>query len=144
MIYWDTSCLLKLYTPESDSLQWEHQALTLDDEFAASALVDTEMACALEQKEFRGETKSGSAKALLALFRNDVRKGRFVLYPVGSDVFDSAATIAAKCCRSREPFALRALDALHLATAEILKCDAIASTDRRMRTGATLLEIRVL
>jgi predicted nucleic acid-binding protein len=144
VIYWDTSCLLKLYTDESDSMKWEHLALTVEDEFASSALVDVEMACALEHKESRREIRSGASKALLALFRKDVRLGRFALYPVGSDVLVRASEMAAVCRRAREPFVLRALDAIHLATAETLKCAAIASTDRRLRDGASLLDMRLL
>lgn len=144
MIYWDTSCVLKLYTEESDSVQWESVALTVDDDFAASALIDTELACAFEQKEFRGDIKPGAGKALLSAFRKDVRGGRFALYPVGTDVINRAAEIAAMCRRASEPFVLRALDALHLATAEVLKCRAIASADRRMRAGAALLSMDLL
>ena len=79
MIYWDTSCVLKLYTAESDSLVWQRQALGSRDEFGASALMEAEMAYALEQKELRGEVKPGGAQALLRLFSRDLQAGRFAL-----------------------------------------------------------------
>ena len=81
MIYWDTSCVLKLYVSESDSSTWEERALATDEEFAASALLETELAYGLIRKEARGDIKQGAAEALLTLFRQDVERARFTLYP---------------------------------------------------------------
>lgn len=144
MIYWDTSCVLKLYAAESDSLSWQGQALAAEDELVASALVGTELAYALEQKELRGEVRPGGAQALLDVFRRDVQAGRFALYPVGTDVMRVAVDIAAACYHAAEPVPVRALDGLHLATARLLKCRALATTDRRMCAAAVLLRLPLL
>lgn len=144
MIYWDTSCVLKLYVAESDSYLWQEHAVRSEDKFAASALLDTELTYALEQKEARGEIRSGAARALLKMFRRDVSAGRFVLYPVGSDILARAADIAHDCYHGRKPIHLRTLDGIHLATATRLKCSFMATTDERMRRGAALLKLRVL
>jgi predicted nucleic acid-binding protein len=141
VISWDTSCVLKLYTAESDSLAWQNQALVTDDDFVASALLETEMAYALAQKELRGEVKPGGAQALLRLFGRDVQAGRFALYPVGADIMLAAVDIAAKCYRAERPIPLRTLDGLHLATAKVLKCRALATVDQRMQAAAALLHL---
>ncbi len=144
MIYWDTSCVLKLYTAESDSGHWQNVALEQDDEMASSALLETEMAYAFEQKELRGDIKSGGAQALLRLFRRDLKDERFVLVPIGRDVLTMAAGIAESCYQARHPVPLRTLDGLHLATARLLKCRAIATTDSRMTAAAAVLAIPLL
>lgn len=144
MIYWDTSCVLKLYTAESDSLTWQQQALGARDEFAASALLETEMAYALEQKELRGDVRPGGAQALLRLFRRDLQAGRFALCPVGGDVMALAADLAARWYHAAEPLPLRTLDGLHLATAMLLRCRAIATADRRLQAAAVQVGIPLL
>ncbi len=144
MIYWDTSCVLKLYTAESDSAAWQETALAVGEELAASALLEAELAFALEQKESRGELKPGGAQMILRIFRSDCRDGRFILYPVGSDVMKTAADFAMRCYRAREPIAIRTLDGLHLATARLLKCRALATADRRMRAAAAFLNLPLI
>lgn len=141
MIYWDTSCVLKLYTAENDSLLWQSQALTADDEFVSSVILETELVYALEQKELRGEIKQGGAKALLHIFRNDLQAERFTLFPVGTDVLKAAATIATQCYHAEKPIHVRTLDGLHLATSRLLKCRSVATTDVRMKAAATFLNI---
>ena len=141
MIYWDTSCVLKLYAPENDSGQWASYALDADDEFASSTLLETEMVCALWQKELRGEIVAGAASKLCALFRSDISSGRFTLYPVGSDVRELAEELAAACYAAADPVPLRTLDVLHLATARLIKSRVLATTDRRMRAAAAVCGI---
>ena len=144
MIYWDTSCVLKLYASESDSDQWQKAALEQDDEFASSSLLETEMAYALAQKEKRGDFKPGGAQAVLRLFRRDLKDERFVLYPVGRDVLMLAAGFAESCYRARHPIPLRTLDGLHLATARLLKCRAMATADSRMKAAAAMLSLPLI
>ncbi len=144
MIYWDTSCVIKLYTAESDSRQWQQAALEADEQIVSSVLLETELAYAFEQKEFRGEIKATGAKVLWRLFLRDVKDGRFVLYPVGRDVLTMAAGIAESCYHASPPIPLRTFDGLHLATVRLLKCRAIATADSRMKTAAAVLNIPLL
>jgi uncharacterized protein len=144
VIYWDTSCVLKLYTAESDSSHWQKAALEQEDDFVSSALLETEMAYALEQKERRGDIKSGGAQALRRLFYRDLKEQRFVLYPVGRDVLTLASGIAETCYHLRQPLPLRTLDGLHLATALLLKCRALATADSRMTAAAAVLSLSLL
>lgn len=139
MIYWDTSVILKLYVEEEDSAHWQASALLQSLPLRSSALLKGELAHALKQKEQRGEIIAGAAKALFAIFSEDLAAGRFVLIPVGEDVLASAAGLAL------EGVALRTLDGLHLATAVVSQCRQMATTDTRLaeaarRKGFTVLE----
>jgi predicted nucleic acid-binding protein len=139
MTYWDTSCVVKLYTAELDSAEWEDAAVLAGESLVSSALLRVELAYAFEQKEARGEILRGSTQALLRVFENDIAEGRYQLVPVGSDVLQTACKIAAECYHSQPVVSLRTLDGIHLATAILLKCKRIATADARMQAAAPLL-----
>jgi uncharacterized protein len=144
VIYWDTSCVIKLYALESDSEQWELTACEGREQLVSSALMRTEGAFALEQKERRGEILPGGASALMELLDRDISAGRFNLFPVGEDVLRHAASLAGECYHAAPSIPLRTLDGIHLATAQLLKCTSIATADGRMRTGAEHLGLTPL
>jgi predicted nucleic acid-binding protein len=139
MIYWDTSCVLKLYCAESDSFAWEKLAVDHAQSLISSALLEAELAFALYRKEAQGELARGGAKHLLRQFRSDTESGRIALFPVGSDVIEESADLARTFLGRKSSVALRTLDGLHLATARLLKCDSLATTDARMREAASAL-----
>ncbi len=139
MIYWDTSCVIKLYAQESDSDVWEQHAVGANDGLIASALMRTEAAYAFRQKESRGEIKPGAAEALLGLLDGDIKAGRYQMIPVGGDVLAEACTIAQECYLADLPVFTRTLDGIHLATARLLKCKRVATSDVRMRVAAEFL-----
>ena len=144
MIYWDTSCVIKLYTAETDSAAWQRVAVDRPDERVSSALLEAELAFALRRKEQGGDVASGGATALLRIFRRDIKVGRFALFPLGADVIRRAAALADEAAAASPASLLRTLDGLHLATAAILRCNGIATTDARMKAGAQLLGIPVI
>jgi len=139
VIYWDTSCVIKLYSEESDSPGWQKLLLSSQGDRVSSALLEVELAFALQMKERRRELVAGGADKLIALFRLDVEAGRFSLFPLGRDVFIRAIELASRLPKVSH---LRTLDALHLATAEILRCNAIATADDRMSKAARHLGIK--
>lgn len=139
MIYWDTSCVLKLYCAESDSLAWQGLAAGAEEGLLSSALLSAELAFALARKEARGDIRRGGAKRLHAQFLRDVQAGRFQLIPVGADVLEGAAQLAARCLLARRPVSLRTLDGIHLATAVLMKCPALATADERMQSASAVL-----
>ena len=139
MIYWDTSCVLKLYTPEEDSEVYLRLADGSSEPLFSSEVLDTELFYALCQKENRGDIKPGWAKQLHKKFRADVEKGRVMLLAVGHDVLAQSVEVARRCYGRKPPVMLRTLDGIHLATALVAKCSEIVTTDRRMRQGADFL-----
>ncbi|MDE0839320.1 MAG: type II toxin-antitoxin system VapC family toxin, partial [Kiritimatiellae bacterium] len=139
MIYWDTSCVIKLYTEEGDSGEWQQRACDAQEQLVSSSLMRTESAFALEQKEHRGDILCGGATALLEILDQDIAAGRFNLFPVGEDVLNEAVTIAETCYHASPVTLLRTPDGIHLATARLLRCTQIAAADDRMRTAAETL-----
>jgi predicted nucleic acid-binding protein len=144
VIYWDTSCVIKLYTEESDSAEWQCRACAVEEPLASSAIMRAETAYALEQKEHRGEIRKNAAAALLEFLDRDIAAGRFHLFPVGEDVLCEAVAIAGMCYRASPRVPLRTLDGIHLATARLLKCTSIATADDRMRIGAKTLGLALI
>ena len=143
MIYWDTSCVMKLYTQESDSEFWEKCALGNSAGRVSSALMRTEMSFAFEQKEARNEIFADAAEELNKQLDRDISKGRFQLIPIGTDVLKSAEGIANKCYHAKPAIFIRTLDGIHLATAHLLKCRRIATADARMKIAADFLGFEV-
>ena len=144
VIYWDTSCVLKLYTPEADSE--DHVALAERDggQFVSGEILTTELFIAFRRKEDRGDIKPGSADILYRRFLADVHKGRLALLAVGQDVCGKAVEIARDCYNRERPVLLRSLDAIHLATACLGKCAGIVTSDRRMLEAAPIVGLSVV
>jgi predicted nucleic acid-binding protein len=140
--YWDTSCVLKLYCKENDSVACMVRAGAMAEPIISSVLTVSEMTFALYQKEMRGEIEPGSAHILFEKFETDVQRGRFTLLPFGKDVEAMARRIAAICYSSVPVVPVRTLDALHIASAQLSACREILTTDSRMRSAASLLGLR--
>ena len=142
MIYWDTSCVIKLYAAEPDSDHWQERLAQETGPCLSSSLLQAELAYALLQKELRGEVRSGSAKRLLKHVERHVKQGRFELLPVGADVLEQAVALA-RLCYAAKP-ALRTADGIHLATALVSGCSLVATTDQRMMAALPMLNLTLL
>lgn len=140
--YWDTSCILKLYCREQGSTACLARAASMTEPVMTSVFTVSEMTYAFFQKEMRGEVAPGSPGILLEQFDADIRSGRFVLLPFGGDVEDAARRLAVLCYSSSPAVALRTLDGLHLAAAQLAGCREILSTDLRMRSAAALIGLK--
>jgi predicted nucleic acid-binding protein len=126
-LYLDSSAVVKLVQqePESDALARyldDHD----DDSYVTSALARLEVVRALQPS---GAEAVGRGRELL---------GRMYHVPVDADLLDRAARLAPA---SR----LRSLDAIHLASAELLGVDlrAVVTYDRRMAGAAAVLRLPV-
>jgi len=139
VIYWDTSAAVKLYVEELDSPVWHRILVESPGPHVTSALLEAELAFALRGKEQRGDLRRGGATALLQQFRRDVARGRFTLFPLGADVILRATRLADEVSLPPGEPGLRTLDGLHLATAVLLRCEALVTADRRMQAGAARL-----
>jgi predicted nucleic acid-binding protein len=142
VIYWDTSCLIKLYVAEPDSDVWQEFLSHQSTPGGSSALLQSELAYALRQKEARKEVRKGSATRLVQAFQKHVEMGRFDLFPVGSDVLELSVAVAKQCYAAKPAVPLRTLDGIHLATAILVGCSAVATTDQRMLSALPLLDLR--
>jgi uncharacterized protein len=144
LIYWDTACVLKLYTPEPDSDGYLQLAAASTEPLASSEILGVELVYALHQKELRGALKTGGAERVHRQFVSDVAAGRWLLVPVGSDVLTRAAQVAQRCYHHHPPVPLRTVDGLHLATALVLKAREMVTTDHRLQQAAPLFGLAVV
>ncbi len=143
MSYWDASGLLKLYLQESNSLVYRGLAAQSGGPFITSAIADTEVLCAFLRKERMGDIPQGAALALLAKFRADVAARKIVLVPYGIEVQYEADHLLLAAVRQKQMPLLRALDAIHIASAMHAKATALITADERMRDFAGVRGIRV-
>jgi len=138
-IYWDTSCVVKLYCRESDSDSYLEALASEAEPLRSSGLLEAELFFAFQKKWARGETGSKTPEDLFEHFLDDVDLGRILLYPLGRDVIKESRKVAQACFASEPIVPLRTLDGLHLATARLAKCERVFSTDARMKQAAVIL-----
>ncbi len=142
--YWDTSCILPLYVAEPLSAKVAVLGSEENGPLTSSTILEYEMIFALHAKEAKGELASGSATQILDQFRGDIRKGRFVLAPLGRDVADLALKIADTALHSTPPLFLRTLEGIHIATARQLHASRILTADGRMAAAAAMFGLEVV
>ena len=143
MNYWDTSALFKVYAPEDDSGQFLDLVVSSGQPIVSSAIVMTEMLCALYRKECAGDLKRGGALATYQEFVGDCRAGRIVLVPCGEQVFTAAEEIVRLAFRRAQPVMVRSLDAIHVASAVTARARVMVATDARLRQVAAMAKLKL-
>ena len=141
MQYWDTSTLLKLYVPETDSAQFA--AHMTNSPVVSSELARWELLRAIVGKETSGAIPPNSSETVFAKFRSDVKTGRIVLLNADGAVETRFRSIVVTLHRRPTPILIRTADALHLATALNSSASEVVTTDVRMKEGAAALGLKV-
>lgn len=144
MIYWDTSALIKLYAPETDSAAYYRQLVAQKPKPAISAVHRVEMYYALQAKEFRVEIAPGSGRRLALSFDQHAAAGRYFNIPWGADVLEGATRVLDQCLASDPPIPIRSLDGLHLGAVLAAGISRIVTADLRMKAAATAVGIEVM
>jgi len=139
MTYWDTSGLVKLYAPESDSSQFEFHALNSAAKPIVAAITRLEMWVALRRKEADGFMTSGHAKLHLDRFDDDVNRGEIRVVELDDAVYEKFVRLTEECFSRVPPLLVRTLDMLHLATAQIAAAGEFVTTDKRLREAAAVM-----
>jgi predicted nucleic acid-binding protein len=135
MPYWDTSCLLKLYVVEQDSLVFKTHALAVPS-IICSEIVRLEFLATVRRKEAAGDLAIGGWRTILKEFDADVAAGLIELRALDSAVKVEFETIVEHCYQRTSPILLRTLDAIHLATAVAESESQVVTTDKRLREAA--------
>lgn len=141
MQYWDTSALLKLYIPEPDSPVLA--AHLSQSPICISQIGQAEMLRAIARKELNGAIPAMSAEMAFGKFLGDVSAGRIVVFPFDAPVEAHFRKLVLQLHRQQVPVVVRTLDAIHLATADLLPADEVVTLDSHMRAGATSLGLRL-
>jgi predicted nucleic acid-binding protein len=143
MRYWDTSVLLKLFVDEDDSGVFTNLIEEAMEGLHTSELSRLELLRALWGKRLDGAILPGSEKVLMRRFESEVEMRRIILVPLRGDVRAEFEAVLKVCYTRPRPIRVRALDALHLASALACKANEIVCTDRRMREAAGALRMDI-
>lgn len=138
VVYLDTSALAKWYLNEvcSDAFVEFLQSVNVA---VISTLTRTEMRSLLARRRRMQELDSTLEAKIFATFHQDIKQGHLQLYPV-----DDVRFVDAEALIDQYPqYALRTLDALHLAVMRHYGVNSLASADRAMIGAAQGLGMRV-
>ena len=126
-MYLDSCVIVKLVSHEPDS-QAYHGMVT-GHSVVTSELAVAEVRSALLTKERVGRISRQARLAGWRLFQDKVRDQEFVLLPINRQVIERAGAVIDQC---HPVVALRTLDAIHVATAELQGGEDMCSSDRRV------------
>jgi predicted nucleic acid-binding protein len=111
MFFLDTSVLTPYYCPEERSTRVQH-LLSRIDRPIISPLVEIELYCVTARKVRSGEISKSTGQRIFTEFKRHVAEGRFDVVPIEAGEY----AFARRCIEEMSTL-LRAVDALHLATA---------------------------
>jgi len=138
-MYLDSAIIVKLLVREADS-DWFDRHLA-GQHFESSELALTEVRSALLAKERAGQITSRERVAGGEKLRSLVEDQVLRLLALNRAVLERASAIQL-ACHPRIP--LRTLDALHVATCDLHRSGALATTDARMRAACEQFAITLL
>ncbi len=138
MSYWDTSCLVKLYTPEPDSLLFRNK-LRQPIRCVTTEVALLEFWATVRRKEAAGVLEIGEAAKVQSAFEGDVSAGLIEVVQSSGALHLQFNRTVDRCYARACPIWLRTNDALHLAAARLENVAEIVATDRRLRDAAQFL-----
>ncbi len=135
--YVDTSVLAKYYLHErrSDEAQRYLQGRSAR---RIGKLVAVEFRCLLARRRRMDMIDAATESRLHALFLGHLGLGLWDVRPVESAMFDTAAALIERLGHR----AVRTLDALHLAAADLAGVDELATADRQMADAARAIGLK--
>ena len=126
-MYLDSCVIVKLVSHEPDSEAFH--GIVAGQSIVTSELAVAEVRSALLTKERAGRISREARVTGWRLFQNKVRDQEFILLPLNRHVIERAGTVIDQC---HPNVALRTLDAIHVATAELHGGEQMCSSDRRV------------
>lgn len=142
MAYWDTSCWLKLYAPESDSTRFKAYVMN-GATVVTSEIARLELWTTLRRKEAAGDLLPPAARQALQAYDGDVSAARILVEVLDTAVVAKFASIIEQCYGQAPPLSVRTLDAIQLSTAAASGESEIVATDERLREAALKLGFNV-
>jgi predicted nucleic acid-binding protein len=137
-MYLDSCILVKLVSREPDSAAYERQVL--GHPVVTSELAVTEVRSALLAKERAGRISHSARLTGWRLFQDKISEGEFVLLPLNRPVLERAGGLIEQC---HPQVALRTLDAIHVASAELQGGESMCSSDLRVREACAIIGLRL-
>ena len=136
MLYADTSVVLPFYRSEVNSAAVEAIFLREAGQIGLSPLVRVEIASAIARWSRMREITEPQAQQIESALQTDIEAGRYRLLSLPAGVFDQAR----RWLSSRDT-SLRALDALHLASAAQQQC-CLLTADQQLATPANTFGVQ--
>ena len=137
--YLDTSALAKWYLnePRSEDVEAFMLAQTSAE---VSSLTVVELRCLLARRRRAAEIDAATEMRVFGVFQEDIRHGVLRVHPL-----DNAHALAALDILAGLPLhPLRTLDALHLAIADSIAAETLATADRVMADAAEEFGLEVV
>ena len=138
-MYLDSAIIVKLLVRETDSA-WFDENLA-GQPFETSELALAEVRSALLAKERAGQITSrervSAGEKFLAMIEDDIIQ----LRPLNRRILERASAMQLAC---HPIIPLRTLDALHVATADLHKCETLSTTDGKMRSACEHFAIALM
>jgi predicted nucleic acid-binding protein len=126
-MYLDSCVIVKLVSHEPDSEAYH--GMVAGNYVVTSELAVAEVRSALLAKERMGRISRLARLTGWRLFQDKVRDQELVLLPLSRQVIERAGAVIDQC---HPNVALRTLDAIHVATAELNGGDQMCSSDQRV------------
>jgi len=142
MSYWETSCLVKLYTPEPDSALFRAR-LAIEASCVTADIAPLEFWATVRRKETEGVLAPGEAQTISDSLASDLEAGEITLEHQDRAMRQEFHDIVDRCHTQQPPVFIRSNDALHLAAARCSAETEIVATDKRLRDAAVLLGFTV-
>src|ERR671918_682358 len=137
--YIDTSALAKWYLPEPGSEAFV-EFIVRQDGAVISRLTSVELRCLLARRRRAGEIAPEHERDAWFTFEDDIRAGHLHVEALA----DGHAIKARHLVEQLRDLPLRTLDALHLAIAQSIGVDVLATADLGMARAAQALGITVV
>ncbi len=142
MSYWDTSCLIKLSTPEPDSPVFRTH-LAGQATCVSCDIAPLEFWAIVRRKETEGVLAAGEAETVQTALEADLAAGLISQVPCDAAVRAKFRSLVDRCHAHSPPIYIRTNDALHLAAATGYGETEVVATDKRLRDAALLLGFAV-
>lgn len=142
MSYWDTSCLIKLYTPEPDSGLFQNR-LAAGGSCVTCDITPLEFWATVRRKESEGVLALGEARKVQSALEEDIDSGLVSMRTCDALVRKEFESVVETCHALRPAVFIRTNDALHLAAARCAGEMEIVATDKRLRDAALALGFSV-
>lgn len=142
MSYWDTACLVKLYTPEPNS-EVIRDFLAISSQCVTCDIAPLEFWTTVRRKEAEGMLAPYEAQRVYDELQADIQAGLILIQLCDQEVEREFHNFVDRCLAATPPVLIRTNDALHLASAKVAGETEIVATDKRIREAALLLEMTV-
>jgi predicted nucleic acid-binding protein len=133
-MYLDSCVIVKLVSHEPDSAAYHK--IVAGRSVVTSELAVAEVRSALLTKERAGRISTHARQVGWRLFQEKLRGEEFVLLPLNRHVIERAGAVIDQC---HPKVALRTLDAIHVATAELFGGEEMCSSDDRVQKASDFI-----